>query len=73
MCMNIPRLDRGALLLTLLVCHSSCSHVLAAYASFLWEQDDDEDCGDQGTAGGAAAQERAAGTGQAMELASAAV
>lgn len=49
------------------------SHVLAAYASFLWEQDDDEDCGDQGTAGGAAAQERAAGTGQAMELASAAV
>lgn len=48
------------------------SHVLAAYASFLWEQDDD-DCGDQGTAGGAAAQERAAGTGQAMELASAAV
>lgn len=44
------------------------SHVLAAYASFLWEQDDD-DCGDQGTA----ALERAAGTGQAMELASAAV
>jgi len=50
------------------------SHVLAAYASFLWEQDDDDDddCGDQGT-GGAAAPERAAGTGQAMELASAAV
>ncbi|XP_066346696.1 uncharacterized protein [Miscanthus floridulus] len=48
------------------------SHVLAAYASFLWEQDDDDDCGDKGT-GGAAAPERAAGTGQAMELASAAV
>lgn len=46
------------------------SHVLAAYASFLWEQDDDDD---QGTAGGAAAPERAAGTWQAMELASAAV
>jgi len=40
----------------------------------LWEQDDDDDddCGDQGT-GGAAAPDRAAGTGQAMELASAAV
>nr|AGT16360.1 hypothetical protein SHCRBa_120_L03_F_150 [Saccharum hybrid cultivar R570] len=48
------------------------SHVLAAYASFLWEQDDDDDCGEQGT-GGAAAPQRAAGTGQAMELTSAAV
>lgn len=48
----------------------ACSHVLAAYASFLWEQDDD-DCGGDG---GGAAPERAAGTtGQVMELASAAV
>jgi hypothetical protein len=55
-----------------------CSHVLAAYASFLWEQDDDDDLGEgeQG-AGGAGAPDqyaaRAQQAGQVRELASAAV
>ena len=55
---------------------ASRSHVLAAYASFLWEQDDDLGEGEQGTGGAGAPDQRAATTqqaGQVTELASAAV
>ena len=57
----------------------SRSHVLAAYASFLWEQDANDDGlgeGEQGTGGAGAPDQRAAPAqqaGQVRELASAAV
>ncbi|GJN27070.1 hypothetical protein PR202_gb15056 [Eleusine coracana subsp. coracana] len=48
------------------------NNVLAAYASFLWEQDDD-DFGEGEESTGGAAPEQGTGTGQVRELASAAV
>ena len=47
---------------------ASRSHVLAAYASFLWEQDDDLGEGEQGTGGAGAPDQRAATTQQAGQV-----